>query len=233
MIFLYLKKGLVLVISDLLSLITVVLCLIQKIPQIRDLYGYKSARGISPLSLYLELFTYSAMMLYNYCYDYQTLTYLEYPVLLIQQYILIYLVLKYKRLLVPNTYYAVGGYALVVFLFVYNILPKFLLAMVVPLCTPIGASSKIIQLAEIIRNKDAATVSLTTWFISAFTNLTRIYTVSVSSGDTMLLTNFTISFLLSLAVYLAASYFKRQRTVIVVKKSVVLKWEILPFPKKE
>lgn len=174
------------------------------------------------------------------------LTYLEYPVLLIQQYILIFLVLKYKRLLTTNTYYAVGGYAIVVSLFVYNFLPKFLLAMLVvsilhricieccnlykidfffwdclwifsilklqilvkytnlfvtfyfillnylikaiywnilfcfglpqqPLCTPIGASSKIIQLAEIIRNKDAATVSLTTWFISAFTNLSMYW----------------------------------------------------------
>lgn len=45
MVLIYMKKGLVLVISDILSLITVVLCLIQKLPQIRDLYAYKSARG--------------------------------------------------------------------------------------------------------------------------------------------------------------------------------------------
>lgn len=32
-------------VADLLSIITIVLCLIQKLPQIRDLYGYKSARG--------------------------------------------------------------------------------------------------------------------------------------------------------------------------------------------
>lgn len=71
------------------------------------------------------------MMLYNYCYGYAYLTYLEYPVLLIQQYILIYLVLKYKRLLEQNTYYAVGGYFAVVLLFAYHLLPKFLLALLV------------------------------------------------------------------------------------------------------
>lgn len=41
----YIKKGFLLVFADILSLITVALCLIQKLPQIRDLYGYKSARG--------------------------------------------------------------------------------------------------------------------------------------------------------------------------------------------
>lgn len=41
----YIKKGFLLVVADILSLITVILCLIQKLPQIRDLYGYKSAKG--------------------------------------------------------------------------------------------------------------------------------------------------------------------------------------------
>lgn len=45
MVWSYVKKGFLLVVADMLSIITIVLCLIQKLPQIRDLYGYKSARG--------------------------------------------------------------------------------------------------------------------------------------------------------------------------------------------
>lgn len=41
----YVQKGLVHVIADILSVITILLCLVSKVPQIRDLYGYKSARG--------------------------------------------------------------------------------------------------------------------------------------------------------------------------------------------
>lgn len=41
----YVKKGLLLVIADILSLITIVLCLVQKLPQIKNIYGYRSARG--------------------------------------------------------------------------------------------------------------------------------------------------------------------------------------------
>lgn len=45
MVWSYIKKGFMLVVADVLSIITIVLCLVQKLPQIRDLYGYKSARG--------------------------------------------------------------------------------------------------------------------------------------------------------------------------------------------
>lgn len=146
------KKGFLLLVADVLSIITIVLCLVQKLPQIRDLYGYKSARGelwvrhafelisngvysiltgISAMSLYLELFSYTSMMLYNYCYGYSLLSYMEYPVLLIQEYILILLVLKYQRQLNQRTFAYGGGYIVIVLLFAYQILPKFLLALLV------------------------------------------------------------------------------------------------------
>lgn len=153
-----------------------------------------SGTGISSLSLYLELGSYTTMMMYNYCHGYAFLSYLEYPVLLIQEYALIYLVLSYRGLLTNNTYAITAAYFATMLAFGYSILPKFLLALIVvcllidkycwssltyefsnpilqPFCTPIGATSKIIQLLEIVRSKDSTTVSLTSWFLSAFTNL--------------------------------------------------------------
>lgn len=204
-------RGILIIISDILSIVTIGFCLIQKIPQIRTLYNGKSARGISATSLYLELFSYSIMMSYNYCNRYSILSYMEYPILLFQEYILIFLVLKYRRQLNANSYKIAGAYFFALSMFLTNIIPTFILAMLVPFCTPIGATSKIIQLYEIIRTKNASSVNLTTWMISAFTNLTRIYTVMVDSGDRMLLANFTISFLLSGSIYLAAFYYKKPK----------------------
>lgn len=71
------------------------------------------------------------MMLYNYTYEYSVLSYLEYPVLIVQEYILIALVFQYKRMLNQNTLMYVGGYFAVMLLFGYQILPRFLLAMAV------------------------------------------------------------------------------------------------------
>lgn len=42
-----------------------------------------------------------------------------------------------------------------------------------PLCTPIGASSKVVQLFEILRSKNSECISILTWFISAFTNFSK------------------------------------------------------------
>lgn len=143
-------QGILIIISDILSILTIGFCLIQKIPQIKTLYKGKSARGkciygkrsiryvngvnivgISATSLYLELFSYSIMMSYNYCNRYSILSYMEYPILLFQEYILIYLVLKYKRQLNSNAYKFAGAYFFALSLFLTNIIPTFILAMLV------------------------------------------------------------------------------------------------------
>ena len=43
------------------------------------------------------------------------------------------------------------------------------------MCTPISASSKIVQLMAILRAKNADSVSVLTWFISTFTNLSKYF----------------------------------------------------------
>lgn len=59
------------------------------------------------------------------------LSYLEYPILLVQEYILVALVFQYKKMFNQNTYMSVGAYWVIVLLFVYQICPRFLLSMAV------------------------------------------------------------------------------------------------------
>lgn len=56
---------------------------------------------------------------------------MEYPILLFQEYILIYLVLKYRRQLNSNAYKFAGAYFLALSLFLTNIIPTFILALLV------------------------------------------------------------------------------------------------------
>lgn len=76
-----------------------------------------------------------------------------------------------------------------------------------------SATSKILQFMEIIRSKDSSSISEITWFISAFTNATRIYTIMLDSADPMLLTNFIVSTALSSAVLAAVVYYKKPNTM--------------------
>lgn len=83
--------------------------------------------GISLLSLSLEVFRLSILLTYNYCSVYYFLTYLEYPLILAQQSILFYYVLKFKNLLTVETVLLSMLVYLTIFLFMTEILPKIVL----------------------------------------------------------------------------------------------------------
>ncbi|KAH8296580.1 hypothetical protein KR054_008297 [Drosophila jambulina] len=243
----YLERGLVLVIADLLSLITVSSCLVIKVPQINTIRANESSKGesvapiayppahtlfsswtgISVLGLCLELFSYTVMLSYNYTSGYDFLSYMEYPVLLLQEYVLIFYAFKYQDLLGKRTQAVAVLYGILVTLIYLKLFPIIILTFLVPFCTPIGATSKVLQLLAILRTKDASSVSRTTWALSAFTNMSeitpitfdshsdpfltaRIYTVFFQSHDWMLLSNFLISTFLSASVFAAACFYKKK-----------------------
>ncbi|XP_044749650.1 solute carrier family 66 member 3 [Coccinella septempunctata] len=194
-------------ISDTLSVITILTCFILKIPQILRILKMKNAIGVSLIGLLMELSSYTVMMSYNFRNGYAILSYMEYPIILIQELILIICVMHYKKCY--NIYGLIGSMCyFTCTIGLLSIVPKGVLTYLVPLCTPVGASSKVIQLIEIIRTKNSESVSLLTWFISAFTNFTRIFTIFVDSADAALLLNFSINVFLSTSVFLAAYIFK-------------------------
>ncbi|XP_015123205.1 PQ-loop repeat-containing protein 3 [Diachasma alloeum] len=196
-------------IANIFSIITIFVCFILKIPQIWYLMAIKSAVGIPLLGLMLELTSYTVMTSYNYTNGYALLTYLEYPVILAQEFLLIYLVLKYRNQVnnIKSIFFAICYFVLSTCILI-QVVPKYVLTILAPMCTPISASSKLVQLLAIVRAKNADSVSLLTWFISAFTNTTRIFTIWVDSGDILLLGNCIISSLLSSSIMFSALYYK-------------------------
>ncbi|XP_034943267.1 solute carrier family 66 member 3 [Chelonus insularis] len=195
-------------IGNFLSIITITACFVIKVPQILNLFAAKSVTGISLFSLILELFSYTVTASYNYTNGYAVLSYMEYPIIIIQEYVLIFLVLNYLNKINRSTICIVILYFIITVSFLMQILPKTILTILAPMCTPISASSKIVQLLAIIRAQNSESVSLLTWFISTFTNLTRVFTVWMDSADKLLLGNFIISVLLSSSVMIATIYYK-------------------------
>ncbi|KAK9696142.1 PQ loop repeat [Popillia japonica] len=195
-------------VSDFLSVVTITICFLLKVPQILTLIKVKHARGINLIGLLMELTSYTVMFSYNFRSGYALLTYMEYPIILIQELILILIVVIYKGYANVWAFILVQGYVMVTAGFLTGIIPREILTFLVPLCTPIGASSKVVQLLEIIRLKNADSVSLLTWFISAFTNFTRIVTIFLDSGDLTLLLNFSVNTALSTSIMCTAYYFK-------------------------
>lgn len=89
---------------------------------------HKQARQLNFNSFF---FSYTVMMSYNFRNGYAILSYLEYPIILFQELILIFLVLKYKELLNIYSLFGAGMYFTITGGFLIGIVPLGLLAFLV------------------------------------------------------------------------------------------------------
>ncbi|KAK1894336.1 Solute carrier family 66 member 3 [Dissostichus eleginoides] len=187
---------------------TLLLCMVLKFPQIFALMRAKSSAGVSFNSLLLELLGYIVFVTYQMYYDYPPPTYLEYPILIAQDAILLLLILHYNGSLKQSLLYTllfVGGWRLLT-------LEKWIIDSAMSLCTFISAASKFAQLQCMWKSKDAGQVSALSWAMATFTCIARIYTTTVTTGDMQVLVRFVVMTLLNMWVLLTVLYYQRQRS---------------------
>ncbi|XP_074516772.1 solute carrier family 66 member 3 [Sebastes fasciatus] len=187
------------------NLSTLLVCMVLKFPQIFVLMRAKSADGLSLNGLLLELTGFIVFVTYQMYYDYPPPTYLEFPFLIAQDAVLLLLILYYSGSLRQSPVYAVlfvGGWRLLT-------MEKWIIDSAMSLCTFISAASKFAHLQSLWRSKDARQVSALTWSMATFTCIARIYTTTVTTGDTLVLMRFVIMTLLNTWVLLTVLYYQR------------------------
>ncbi|XP_028421040.1 solute carrier family 66 member 3 [Perca flavescens] len=184
---------------------TLFVCMVLKFPQIFVLMRAKSTAGVSLNSLLLELIGYIVFVTYQMYYDYPPPTYLEYPILIAQDAILLLLILHYDgslRHILIYTLLFVGGWRLLT-------VEKWIIDLAMSLCTFISAASKLAQLQCLWRSKDAGQVSALSWAMATYTCMARIYTTTVTTGDMQVLVRFIAMTLLNMWVLLTVLYYQR------------------------
>ncbi|XP_040848767.1 solute carrier family 66 member 3 isoform X2 [Ochotona curzoniae] len=144
---------------------TLVVCAALKLPQIHAQLAARSARGISLPSLLLELAGFLVFLRYQCYYGSPLLTYLEYPILIVQDVILLLCVFHFN-----GNMRQAGPYA-AVFVSSWFVLglQKWLIDLAMYLCTFISAASKFVQLRHLWETQDSGAVSALTWGLSAYT----------------------------------------------------------------
>ncbi|XP_026315473.1 PQ-loop repeat-containing protein 3 isoform X2 [Hyposmocoma kahamanoa] len=192
------------------STFTILSCLFLKVPQIMNIKAKHSTEGIYIEAMLMEIVGFTIMTLYNYTNHYGVLTYLEYPIILFQIFVMLYYTLLYKRMI--NLYIvplAAMLYVAIVLSFIMEVLPSEILSYLVPLCTPLSGFAKVTYIYGIVKIANADNVSLATWVISIATNLCRLFTVYVDSSDIRLMFNFFVSAILSFGVLFTAMYYQQ------------------------
>ncbi|CDQ59761.1 unnamed protein product [Oncorhynchus mykiss] len=185
---------------------TLFVCMVLKFPQIFVLMRAKSTTGVSLNSLLLELTGFIVFVTYQMYYDYPPPTYLEYPILIAQDVILLLLILHYNGSLKQSLIYAVvfvGGWQLLT-------VQKWIIDLAMSLCTFISAGSKFAQLQCLWQSKDSGQVSALSWGMATYTCFARIYTTSVTTGDMQVLVRFIVMALLNSWVLATVLYYRKR-----------------------
>ncbi|XP_041827262.1 solute carrier family 66 member 3 [Melanotaenia boesemani] len=185
---------------------TLFVCMVLKFPQIFVLMRAKSTKGVSLNSLLLELIGFIVFVTYQMYYDYPPPTYLEYPILIAQDVILLLLILHYNGSLRLSLIYAalfVGGWRLLT-------VERWIIDLAMSLCTFISATSKLAQLQCLWRSKDAGQVSALSWAMATYTCIARIYTTTVTTGDMQVLVRFIAMTLLNMWVLFTVIYYQKR-----------------------
>uniref|UniRef100_A0A8C8WKJ2 Solute carrier family 66 member 3 n=1 Tax=Panthera leo TaxID=9689 RepID=A0A8C8WKJ2_PANLE len=144
---------------------TLGVCAALKLPQISAVLAARSARGISLPSLLLELAGFLVFLRYQCYYEYPLLTYLEYPILIAQDVLLLLCAFHFNG----NVKGAAPYMAVCVASWFVLPLQKWIIDLAMNLSTFISVASKFAQLQYLWKTRDSGTVSALTWSLAAYT----------------------------------------------------------------
>ncbi|XP_070195664.1 solute carrier family 66 member 3-like isoform X2 [Littorina saxatilis] len=160
----------------------------------------------------LVYLTYTILLTYQCAKSYPLSTYLEYCFLVPQDVILLALVLHFMGRLSVGALPVFGIYLFVCYALAFRLVPDAVLTTCISLVTPISMSSKLLQIATLLRSKDAGTLSATTWGLATYSTLARSITTVVQTGDMAVLTTFSISFVLNSVMTTLVVFYQSRKT---------------------
>uniref|UniRef100_A0ABI7XXD9 Solute carrier family 66 member 3 n=1 Tax=Felis catus TaxID=9685 RepID=A0ABI7XXD9_FELCA len=145
---------------------------------------------------------------YQCYYEYPLLTYLEYPILIAQDVLLLLCAFHFNGNVKGAAPY------MAVFVASWFVLPlqKWIIDLAMNLSTFISVASKFAQLQYLWKTRDSGTVSALTWSLAAYTCATRIITTIMTTGDLTILTRFVI--MLALNVWVTTTVLRYRKTAV-------------------
>ncbi|XP_036406444.1 solute carrier family 66 member 3-like [Megalops cyprinoides] len=187
------------------NLSTMLSCMVLKFPQIFLVMKMKSTKGLSLPALLMELTGYIVFVTYQMTNEYPVPTYLEYPVLIAQDTILLMLILHYNGNLRQSVIYS----ALFVGVWQLLTLQRWIIDLAMSFCTLISAGSKLVQLQCLWESKDSGQISILSCALSSYTCLARIFTTIMTTGDLQVLARFIVITVLNVWVTATALRYRQ------------------------
>ena len=200
-------------ISKLFSIGLIILSFLNKLPQIFNMYKSKQIKGLSYMSIYLDVICTLCASLYPFHMGYPFLTYGEIVFILIENFIIFILTWKYetnasnKRNNLSFIFLIFGF----IFICTKGNLNEKTWKIIGSTSTSFGILSKLIQIIKSYKEKSTGPLSTFTFSTLLFGNVLRFYTSFVETKDYFLAVGCFIAFILNSTIFLQIIYYNRNK----------------------
>ncbi|XP_019307450.2 solute carrier family 66 member 3 isoform X2 [Panthera pardus] len=180
----------------------------RMLEKLRAVLSYGPALCVRNLPPPPDVSSFLVFLRYQCYYEYPLLTYLEYPILIVQDVLLLLCAFHFNGNVKGAAPY------MAVFVASWFVLPlqKWIIDLAMNLSTFISVASKFAQLQYLWKTRDSGTVSALTWSLAAYTCATRIITTIMTTGDLTILTRFVI--MLALNVWVTTTVLRYRKTAV-------------------
>ena len=199
-------------ISKGLSIGIVLLSFTSKLPQILYMLKTKEIKGLSYLSIYLDIASTLCYTLYPFHMKYPFLTYGEGLIILFQNMTIFFICWKYDTYQESDKYNMSFSLLISSFLFLCykGFFNEQIWKIVGSASTILSMGSRITQIIESYKSKSTGPLSTITYGLNMLGNCARIFTSLKETQDLIMVGGFVVSFILNLIIFLQIIYYNKK-----------------------
>merc|ERR1712142_1046663 len=161
-------------------------------------------------SILLELYCHGCQAGFYVSESYPLVEFLEYPLLVIQNFTLLFIIGVVSGSLLKSVQY-ITAFTTLISVIGGGFFSKSTILMAMSANIPIGVSAKLAQISSIRSAGSSDNVSYMAYLINVITGSARLYTHYMSRGEFMVLANFAIMIFANLGVMITISAYRGQK----------------------
>ena len=199
-------------ISKGLSIGIVLFSFTSKLPQILYMLNTKDMKGLSYISIYLDILSTLFYTMYPYHMGYPFLTYGEGLIILFQNFLIFFICWKYDTYQSADKNNMSFSLLLVSFLFLCykGLFDEKIWKIIGSASTVLSMGSRITQIYTSYKSKSTGPLSTITYGLNMMGNAARIFTSLKETNDIIMVGGFVVSFVLNLIIFLQIIYYNKK-----------------------
>ena len=199
-------------ISKGLSIRIVLFSFTSKLPQILYMLNTKDMKGLSYISIYLDILSTLFYTMYPYHMGYPFLTYGEGLIILFQNFLIFFICWKYDTYQSADKNNMSFSLLLVSFLFLCykGFFDEKIWKIIGSASTVLSMGSRITQIYTSYKSKSTGPLSTITYGLNMMGNAARIFTSLKETNDIIMVGGFVVSFVLNLIIFLQIIYYNKK-----------------------